>query len=80
MTETDATLVEAVTRKITAERVTIDCMNRKNSTDTRTGAMNGPTTSRVRRGNVAPRHAAVSSSAGGTWRKPVIVVRKPCVQ
>ena len=80
MIETDATLVDAVTRKITAESVTIDCMNRKNSTDTKVGAMKGPMTSRTRRGNVAPRQAALSSSAGGTWRRPVMVVRKPCVQ
>lgn len=66
MIETDATLTDAVTRKMIADNVAMDCMNRKKKTETIVGAMKGATTSRRTRGNPAPRQAAVSCSKAGS--------------
>jgi len=66
MIDTEATLTEAVTRKISADSVIMDCMNRKKNIDTIVGAVNGRMTSHTTRGRLAPNVAAVSWSDGGT--------------
>lgn len=77
-TDTGATLMVGVTRKITADSVTIDRMNRKKNTPSTVGAISGSTASR-RTCTVPPPRQLTASSACGTARMPVIIVRNPCV-
>ena len=79
ITETAAMPSEGVTRKITADKVTIERMNRKKNTETRVGVITGMMTLASTSPAPLPRQVAASSSAGGTARMPVTIVRKPWV-
>src|SRR3954464_12160757 len=79
ITDTAAMLTDGVTRKITADSVTIERMNRKKNTATSVGAITGTMTLASTWAAPLPRQLAASSSAGGTARMPVTMVRKPWV-
>lgn len=77
MTVTAATVMDGVTRKMTAESVTIARMNRKKNTETSVGVITGMTASRSAWRLLPPMQVTVSSRLFGTARMPVTIVRKP---
>ncbi|MNV60303.1 hypothetical protein D3C71_1527620 [compost metagenome] len=66
-------------RKITADSVTMERMNKNTSTASSVGSSAGRYTSRSTRAVLPPSTVVASSSVVGTLRMPVIMVIKPCV-